>query len=306
MTAILIADESHWHSLRKQNVGATETPALFGESPYLTKFELWMQKQGLAPAPDLSDNERAFWGTIMQPAIARGVAERTGWDVRSADVYHTLLPELGLGASLDEEIVGDPRGPGLLEIKNVDRLQFIRWEDGQPPIHIELQVQTQFAASNYTWGCIAVLIGGNELRLYERTPRPQTIDLIEGAVAEFWQSIRDNKPPPPDFGKDGATLAQLYAAAEPGKVVDMSDSNRLPGLIAEYRRASAEEKAGKAAKDAAKAEMLPLIRDAERIICGEATISAKMVASTHVEYDRAAYRDFRVNEKRGKTDAANA
>ena len=303
MTAILIASSEQWHTLRSQHIGGSEVAALFGEHEHgLTKFQLWHRKKVPERFLPSKQTERMKAGNYLEPAIAKWVADQTGWTIRKVHVYHSLLPGLGLGGSLDFEIVANERGPGVLEIKTADWLVAKRWEDGEPPLSYMLQLQTYLACMGRSWGCIAVLVGGNDLRLFEIERRPATIELIEKAVADFWQSIRDNKPPPPDFAKDGATLAQLYAAAEPGKIIDMSDSNRLPELIAEYRRASAEEKAGKAAKDAAKAEMLPLIGDAERVICGDATISAKMVAGTHVEYERKPFRDFRINEKKAKSD----
>ena len=45
---------------------------------------------------------------------------------------------------------------------------------------------------------------------------------------------------------------------------------------------------------------MTLIGDAERAFVGAATVSCKMVAGAHIEYDRKPYRDFRVNQKKAK------
>src|ERR1700689_4565543 len=104
-TTIAIESEDHWRALRSKHVGGSEVSALFGEHGRITPFELWQRKAGNVPEPNLSDNERVFWGQILEPAIARGVAEKTKWNVRKVHRYHSLLPELGIGASLDYEVV---------------------------------------------------------------------------------------------------------------------------------------------------------------------------------------------------------
>ena len=299
MKTITLTDEAHWHSLRHQHVGGSEVAALFGEHAQVSRFELWNRKKGTVAEPDLSGSDRVFWGSILEPAIARGVAEKTGWNVHKVHRYHSLLPELGLGGSLDYEVVAHERGPGVLEIKTADWLIARGWEDDAPPLSYELQVQAYLACTGRAWGCMAVLIGGNELRLFNYDRRPKTIEIIEAEVAAFWASITENKPPAPDYRQDGATIGRLYASAISGKVVDMSASNALPQLIADYQRGAAEEKEGKAIREASRAEMLTLIGDAERVTCGAATISAKTIGVTEIKtYTRREYRDFRISEKK--------
>lgn len=43
---------------------------------------------------------------------------------------------------------------------------------------------------------------------------------------------------------------------------------------------------------------LAIVPHGERVICGNATISAKMVAGAHLEFERAPHRDFRVSVKK--------
>lgn len=299
MSAIEISLPPDRVAVRARHVGASEVAALFGASPHLTRFELWHIKRGTLPSPDLSDNDRVFWGTVLEPAVARGVADLRGWNVRKVRRYIVHPAIAGMGASLDYEVVAHERGAGCLEIKTVDGLAFRdAWEDGEPPLHIELQLQHQMACTGRGWGAIAALVGGNALKVYERPRRPGTIARIEAAVAEFWGSIEAGQEPRPDWAADAAAIAALYRDATPGKVVDMSDDNRLPHLCAEYRRAADAEKVASEAKDAAKAEMLTKIGDAAKVICGPYTISAGTVAAAQVAYERKAYRGFRITERK--------
>ncbi len=286
---------------RRHHIGGSEVAALFGEHPHLTKFELWHRKAGSLPDPDLSDNERVFWGQTLEPAIAMGVAKLQGWNVRKVRRYLRHPTIEGFGGSLDYEVVAHDRGAGVLEIKTADRLVVRDWQDGEPPLSYELQVQAYLAITGRAWGAMAVLVGGNELRLFTYERRSKTIALIENAVAEFWQSIRENRPPRPDFAADGDTIAALYGSAAPGKTLDLTGDNRLPELIAEYKRGQSAEKAGQAQKEAAKAEIIEKIGDAEVVICGPHKINAKMIAGGPVAYERKPYRDFRIFSKKETT-----
>lgn len=301
--SIQVRDEAHWRELRAKHVGGSESPALFGEHPNLTPFELFHRKKGTIPEPDLSDNDRVFFGSLLEPAIAAGVSKKNPeWTVRKVRRYLSN-PEVGTGGSADYEILGIPsRGPGILEIKCADWIVVKNWEDGLPPLRYELQIQHYLSLTGWSWGCMAVLVGGNELRMFEYERRPSTIAIIEAKVAEFWQSIRENREPKPDFGQDGATISSLYGSTVAGKMVDFSSSNRLPELLAEYEQAAAQEKAGKSAREAAKAEILTIIGDTELALCGQSKISCKMIAETDIAYRRKSYRDFRITKR--KVEAA--
>lgn len=299
MSAVEIALPAARQELRARHVGASEVAALFGASPYMTAFELWHIKRGALPAPDLDDSDRVFWGQVLEPAVAQGAAAMRGWRVRKVRRYSPHQSVAGMGASMDFEIIAHERGAGCLEIKNVDRLVYRdTWEDGEPPLHIELQLQHQLACTGRPWGAIAALIGGNDLKVFERERRPKTIERIENAVAAFWASIEAGREPKPDFLADAAAIAALHRDATAGKVEDMTGDNRLTELCALYRASADAEKAASEAKDAAKAEMLTKIGDAERVICGPHTISAKTVAGGPVAYERAPYRNFRLTTKK--------
>lgn len=304
-----IQSDAQWREMRRQHVGGSEIAALFGEHSQLTRWELWHRKAGALPEPDLSDNDRVFWGATLEPAIAAGVASKTGWKVRKVRRYYSMRPDLALGGSLDYEIIAHDRGPGVLEIKTADWLIARAWEDGEPPLSYELQLQSYFACTGRAWGVMAVLVGGNDLRLFEYERRPRTIETIEAEVARFWCSVERNEPPKPDFGSDAETIAAMYCSVSAGKVIDLTGNNRLPELCAEYQRSAANEGSEKKARGAAKAEILTLIGDAETVVCGglviraaevrgipDRIIDATMVGS--VIKGRAGYRGLHISKRK--------
>lgn len=229
-------DSAEWHAARARNVGSSEIAALFDlpddqvPTYMLRRFALFHVKAGNAPPPPV-DQVRTKWGLLLEDVIAEAAAEQCGWNVvKGGYVVDPTTP--GLGCTLDFVIAGDPEedGPGVLETKAVDWLIHKRsWTDAEPPPHILLQLQHQLCATGYSWGAVAALVGGNDLRLYRYKARPKLIAEIRRRVTEFWASIEAGKPPPVD-GSDSASavLASLYP-----EVVDDAVDMRLNNEWAE-------------------------------------------------------------------------
>lgn len=227
-------DPADWHALRLRNIGGSEVAALFHvQPPYADSlYSLWHIKVGNAPARPV-DNERVRWGNRLEGPIAYGVAEDQGWRVEKGG-YIADLTTPGMGCTLDF-IAYDPAqpGPGAMEIKNVDWLVHKRsWTDGEPPMHIGLQLQHQLACTGYTWGVVAGLVGGNKPVLYPYQAKPKLIAEIRRRVAAFWQSIADGEEPAVD-GSDAA--AAVIRAMNPevfDQAVDLTEDNELPDVCA--------------------------------------------------------------------------
>jgi predicted phage-related endonuclease len=244
-------DSVEWHAIRAKNIGGSEISALFDlpddqvPAYMMRRFALWHVKAGNAPSPPV-DGVRPKWGLRLEAVIADAVAEEHGWEVIKGG-YATDPATPGLGCTLDFVIASDTEedGPGALETKSIDWLIHKRsWTDDEPPPHVLLQLQHQLAATGYSWGAVAALVGGNDLRLYRYKARPKLIAEIRRRVIEFWASIEAGQPPPVD-GSDSASavLASLYPEII-DDAVNMSLSNEWAeaanGLYdaAEARRAA--------------------------------------------------------------------
>jgi predicted phage-related endonuclease len=297
--------EAEWLAARALDVTSTEAAALFDAGVYTkTFYELYHLKSGSITAPAFDGNDRTRWGNRLEDAIARGIAEDLGLIVEPMKVY-MRVPEARLGASFDFKVIGlvdghddnearrmfAEHGPGIMEVKNIDGLQFKRaWmDDGEAieaPVHIEFQVQAQMEVADLNWSIIAPLIGGNTPRPVIRVRDRAAGLAILGKAIELWERIATNNPPEPDYTKDGATIAQVYRDND-GSAVDLSDNIRLAALCRAYKKAGAEEKAAKEIKDAAKAEIMTIIKHAKSI----AYDGGKISAGTNKESFRCYYRD---------------
>ena len=241
-----------WLDARREVVGASEVAALFNvQADYaLSHYALWMVKAGRVPAPDVN-GLRPVWGLRLESAIADAAAEQECWTIRKGGhIADTTTP--GMACTLDFIVDADPaeQGPGCLECKNVDWLVHKKtWTEGEPPIHILLQLQHQLACTGYQWGAVVCLVGGNDMRIYRYKARPKLIGDIRQRVTAFWRSIEEDKPPPVD-GSDGASavLRALYASPV-DEEADLSADNEMPEICSGYLTAVEARKAAKKRED---------------------------------------------------------
>lgn len=291
---LTFTSEAEWLAMRDKDLTSTEVAALFGCSPYATAYEMYHRKTGQLVV-EFETNDRIVWGNRLEQAIALGIAEDHGLVVEPFKVY-ARITDLRMGSSFDFKIVGlaegftgdetyrdlfRENGPGIMEVKNVDGLQFKRgWiADGaimEAPPHIELQVQHQQEVADMEWTLIAPLVGGNTPMPFVRMRDRQIGAAIREKVAEFWSWVDAGKAPAPDYSVDGATIAALLAN-DNGQTIDMSENNRLAEVVAQHAKASADFKDAETRKDAAKAEILMIIGENKTVVGTGFKISAGSV-----------------------------
>ncbi|WP_424140874.1 YqaJ viral recombinase family protein [Roseomonas chloroacetimidivorans] len=256
-------DKDAWHAIRAQHIGASEVATLFSVQPeYMPGlFALWQVKAGRI-SPENVDNARTRAGLALEEAIALLAAEREGWKVLPGQ----YAKRGGLGATLDRIIAepgpNDPEcsGPGVLELKNSDWLIHKREWGTEPPRHILLQLQAQMLASGFTWGAVAVLVGGNDVRIYRYRPRPKLQAEIAKRVDAFWASVKAGQVPNVD-GSDATFRAlRLLEPEVEDEPADLGDAvEEAIALAMEREAAHAAEKEAHARRRAADARLLQLL-----------------------------------------------
>jgi predicted phage-related endonuclease len=279
--------ESEWLSYRAGDITSTESAALFGQSPYVTAFELFHRKRGTLES-SFSSNERVVWGSRLESAIAHGIAEDQGWAIEPLKSYWHI-PSERIGSSFDFVITNLPDGPALLEIKNVDSLAYrdgwVLGDDeteAEAPVQIEFQVQHQLLVSGFKRAFIGALVGGNRVVILPRERDETVITAIRQRVAKFWTDVTENREPPAIFPGDTSAVLRLHNHAEPGTVLNATtdEYTEVQQLAAEYHAAAVAEKLAKEDKDTAKAKLLTLIGDHEKVLLPGGSISAGVVADS--------------------------
>lgn len=296
---------------RTKYLGGSEVPALFGLSPWLTRWELYHRKIGTI-TDTLGDTERMAWGRRLQPVIAEAAAEAQGYDILvgppvspEAFVRDESFPRLG--GHPDNFIRKQSNGAlGVLEIKNCDSLVFKKWGDenfGEPPVDYQMQPQVYGACArslglDVSFVAIAVLVGGNSLEVFETELRPRVAETVRREAVEFWRQVDARDEPDIDWESDSAKVIEMYQAAGQG-FEDMSADQDLYRLCKEYKAHQDMVSAGGSMKQAVKAKILTRIHEFDKVRCGEFSISARQIGEKEIAaYTCKGYRDFRINEKK--------
>lgn len=272
--------EAGWHALRAQDITSTDAPALFGLSPYQTKFELWHGKKA-GEVQVIDPNDRMLWGNRLQDAIADGIAQDQKLRVRKMPEY-IRIPGARIGSSFDFEIIEalpgspfapifDELGPGILEIKNVDWLAFrngwtIADDFIEAPPHIEVQVQHQQLVAGRRWSLIGALVGGNRYELLERRADESVHRGILAGARAFWASIDAGQAPDPVMPDDADAVIAMNQFSEPGKLYDARGDASLATLVSEYHRFGEAKRDAEEQQKIRKAELLAKIGDHEKVI----------------------------------------
>lgn len=256
----------------KQTLSATQTPGLFGVSPWVTRWMLWQHfARGLDI--DATEDSRMSWGKKLQPLVLEQAAEDLKLEVRpnADDAYHRRGL---LGCTRDADIICPDRGPGALETKCVFdyRTWMAEWEGGKrPPRQNEIQLQQQMfvgdESGSFGWGVMASWVAG-EVHYFEREPIPELWDKLNAGAAEFFADVAaGNEPDPFGVPVELDLLTRAFPTTK-GEVIDLTGEPTavsLAEMVSMYRYH--RETASSAGKEAERlrAQILAMARAAEEV-----------------------------------------
>lgn len=235
-------DRETWLSIRQSGIGSSDAAAAVGLNPYKSQLELWMEKTGrmntgqeseaLSSAEE--DNGPLFWGTVLEPIVAEHYAKRTGHKVRrvNAVLQHKDYP--WMLANLDREVAGSSEVQ-ILECKTAGINGAKLWREGVPE-YVQLQVMHQLAVTGQAAADVAVLVGGNELRIFRLQRDEALIERLIALEAEFWRYVEDDTPPPADASDSAERALRSLYPDDDHQVMDLSDQ---PDLVDAFEQLQA-------------------------------------------------------------------
>jgi len=269
MALINIENDDQWRLLRTCHIGGSDVAALFGLSPYATKWQLWMEKVQRLPPENLDDNKAVQAGKFLEAGIAGWASARWGMELTKVNAYATCDGVVGMGATLDYvssdgapvEIKWSARGHGW-EYQGEDILA--------APDNYILQCQHQMACFGGDHAWLVALINNEPRRMY--VPRnDDIIEAIKSACVEFWFSVQKGEVPDPDFVMDADAIGRLMGDIP---LSDVELSSDAAALFDEYAEASTAEKDATDRKAAAKSQLLLL---AMELMAGRNTSGEKAI-----------------------------
>src|SRR6266550_3053804 len=184
----LMQGSEEWHEHRRKHRNASETPVVLGVSPWLTPYQLWQHKLGLA---ELVVTPAMLRGTELEPAARAAYEARTGLVIQPL-----VLVNGEYSASLDGLTLGGER---LVEIKcpfkGRDSTLWKTIEAGRLPEHYQWQVQHQLMVTKAEVADVFVFDGTEGIQL-EVAPDLSTWPRIHSAWDEFMRFVAESQAPP--------------------------------------------------------------------------------------------------------------
>jgi predicted phage-related endonuclease len=281
---IKILDRDSWLARRRFDVTASAVGAVFGCHPYISPLRLYIEKQGLVDLPEQRDNGPLRRGRILEHAIPAAVAEqRPEWRLEKCQEYYRD-DALGIGATPDYFILGDPRGLGVLQAKTTVPPVYEReWQTDEqgnikPPRWIELQTHTEMMLTGARFGAVACLV----LDPYDlpcvivELARDATLEArIREQVIRFWQNIQDGNEPDANYGIDRDLLAQMLPREREDLTIDLSGDNEMVDALVERRNLKKQIKDAEKRCDAIEAMLMHRMGEAAFATIPDFTISWK-------------------------------
>jgi len=194
--------------------------------------ELWQQKTGAVPPKDLSDIDAVKWGTLLEEVILRELSRVLGKKIRMMSRTIRSKEDPIFQAHLDGKVVGEPIG---VEIKTTSLWMEDKWgEEGtdQIPLPYYYQVQHYLYCTKHLGFkkfIVAVLIGGQKLKVYEVLPDEKFQEEMISDAKVFWYNHVLTKVAPPPRSIADCLLQFPEAEDEKALMVDPFVFNLISG-----------------------------------------------------------------------------
>jgi hypothetical protein len=235
-------DRADWLTLRQKDVTSSEIGCLVDpEHPWITPLQLWNIKTGRL-VPDHIDSPVLRRGKKLELVGAEETAERMPGARIEHNTSNTYWRDgtLRIGATPDL-LVDDPeRGLGVVELKNPGVGTYARkWENGEPPLFMALQVLTAAKLTGSGWAAIGALRVNDFTYDFDLVPIPLhqgAWQALLDAVGAFWRNVETDTPPEPNYKRDLGVLAEMYPQSA-GTSIDLSGDNELIHALAEREEA---------------------------------------------------------------------
>ena len=263
-----------WLKGRQSGIGGSEIAAIVGLNQYRTPMQVWESK--VNPVQDEETSQPAYWGTVLEDVVAKEYALRTGNKVQrlTKQMRH---PEFSFAianidrAVINPEISGNVRWKDgrlttdrILECKTANGFMAKQWgeagTDSVPDAYL-IQCQWYMGVTGASVCDLAVLIGGQDFRIYTILRDDDLINdlLIQGAA--FWELVQNKiEPDPVNYPE----AVKKWAISDPSLSVQADDSliddlEQIQGIKAQVKELEAQE-------DAIKARVLVAMQDAETLL----------------------------------------
>lgn len=196
-------NRQEWLRERKNYLGGTDLAAIAGLNPYRTALDVYLDKTSGDIREETNDAMR--WGNLLEDAVSKAYSEDTGYFLKIADgpIYHSeykfLAANIDRWAHDIHPFKNEMSTKHVLECKTAGFNKGKEWGDSgtdQIPESYLGQVAYYAAICDVPKVDIAVLIGGQDFRIYTYNRNKDLEDKIIKIGINFWRNHIEKRIPP--------------------------------------------------------------------------------------------------------------
>jgi len=228
---------------RRLGVGGSDIAAIVGINKWLSPLDVYLEKisteEPYEEEVSLLGPNPMEWGNIMEPVIIEHFERATGLNCTTG-LETFVHPEYNyMRANIDAKVLGED---ALLECKTAGQFMANQWSnlggDNIPEPYL-LQCAYYAEVANVSKVYIAVLIGGNDFRIYDYNRNPALGKLILSKVTDFWENHVLKQIPPEPINLEDSVKLWKHTTGEDAKAATPD----IEAIIKTMRELKAQEKA---------------------------------------------------------------
>lgn len=275
------SDRERWLAERRNGIGASEAGAVLGLSPYRSPLDVYLEKVGEVPAGP--DSEAMYWGRELEGAVLRRYQrDNPGRELQT--VQRTYRSDAYPWMTATPDAVGADR---LVEVKTAGMRSAADW--GEPgtdavPVQYLVQVTHQMICTGHQLADLAVLIGGQDYRVYAVPLDAELAAAIIARERDFWEAVEARNPPAP------TTLAGALARWPKDTGTSIAATPDVIEACQRLKAVKAEIKAREADAEALEVAVKACMADAATLTGPDGKALATWTSQTARRFDSSAFK----------------
>lgn len=263
-----------WLKQRQSGIGGSEIAAIVGLNQYKTPMQIWESK--VNPVQDEETSQPAYWGTVLEDVVAKEYALRTGNKVQrlTKQMRH---PDFQFAIANIDRAVINPTISGnvrwkdgklttdrILECKTANGFAAKQWGEAgsdQVPDSYLIQCQWYLGITGASVCDLAVLIGGQDFRIYTINRDDDLINDLLQQGAAFWELVKNNIAPDPINYPEAVKKWAISDSSLSVQADDLliNDLDKIQSIKASIKELETQE-------DEIKARVVYALKEAETLI----------------------------------------
>lgn len=221
---------STWLDGRRRCIGASDHAGILGEGyADQTPTTIWRSKV-FTERDDLRscDALRMRVGHALQPLVLGEVERESGWRCEAVGDFDLYTVDW-LGCTPDGFAYHPEFGRIPVECKALGIHALREWNEGEPPLHLQIQLQHQMFVLGAPAGILAAIIGNSVFIWYVCPYEPRFMEnSIKAALRPFWfDHVLTKTPPPPDGQEATSRLYRELWTPDDELTVELNDDDEL-------------------------------------------------------------------------------